>query len=198
MLYNITERFKNMDKMKYEMRYTSENSNSIHYYHDRLPLSFVITEDKTLKYLRIDDIEFKKHRENVTDEFIGRLEDITRDKVLTIDDLIDSLLSDFREFKPSQTDKHFLAFNTKFELEKDSIMVKLQLEKDYITLEVNNYLNNDYQKEILNFTGIRNSNIMDIYDSVVNKVIKFHNDLIQLDNNVFDTVSELLLSEKEN
>lgn len=186
-----------MDKMKYEMRYASENSNSIHYYHDKLPLSFVITEDRTLKYLRIDDIEFKKHRENVTDEFIGRLEDITRDKVSTVDDLIDSLLSDFREFNPSQTDKHFLAFNTKFELEKDSIMVKLQLEKDYITLEVNNYLNDDYQKEILNFTGIKNSNIMDIYNSVVNKVIKFHNDLIQLDNNVFDTVSELLLSEKE-
>ena len=186
-----------MDKIKYEMRYASENSNSIHYYHDKLPLSFVITEDKTLKYLRIDDIEFKKHRENVTDEFIGRLEDITRDKVSTIDDLIDSLLSDFREFKPSQTDKHFLAFNTKFELEKDSIMVKLQLEKDYITLEVNNYLNDDYQKEILNFTGIRNSNIIDIYNSVVNKLIKFHSDLIKLDNNVFDTVSELLLSEKE-
>lgn len=187
-----------MDKMKYEMRYASENSNSIHYYHDKLPLSFVITEDKTLKYLRIDDIEFKKHRENVTDEFIGRLEDITRDKVSTIDDLIDSLLSDFREFKPSQTDKYFLAFNTKFELEKDSIMVKLQLEKDYITLEVNNYLNDDYQKEILNFTGIRNSNIMDIYNNVVNKIIKFHDDLIQLDNDVFDTISELLLSEKEN
>lgn len=186
-----------MDKMKYEMRYASENSNSIHYYHDKLPLSFVITEDRTLKYLRIDDIEFKKHRENITDEFIGRLEDITRDKVSTIDDLIDSLLSDFREFKPSQTDKHFLAFNTEFTLEKDSIMVKLQLEKDYITLEVNNYLNDDYQKEILNFTGIRNSNIMDIYNSVVNKLIKFHSDLIQLDNNVFDTVSELLLSEKE-
>lgn len=187
-----------MDRMKYEMRYVSEDSNSIHYYHDKLPLSFVITEDRTLKYLRIDDIEFKKHRENVTDEFIGRLEDITRDKVSTIDDLIDSLLSDFREFKPSQTDKHFLAFNTKFELEKDSIMVKLQLEKDYITLEVNNYLNNDYQKEILNFTGIRNSNIMDIYNNVVNKIIKFHDDLIQLDNDVFDTISELLLSEKEN
>lgn len=187
-----------MDKMKYEMRYTSENSNSIHYYHDRLPLSFVITEDKTLKYLRIDDIEFKKHRENVTDEFIGRLEDITRDKVLTIDDLIDSLLNDFREFKPSQTNKHFLAFNTKFELEKDSIMVKLQLEKDYITLEVNNYLNDDYQKELLNFTGIKNSNIMSIYNNVVNKIIKFHSDLIQLDNDVFDTISELLLSEKEN
>lgn len=186
-----------MDKMKYEMRYASENSNSIHYYHDKLPLSFVITEDRTLKYLRIDDIEFKKHRENVTDEFIGRLEDITRDKVSTIDDLIDSLLSDFREFKPSQIDKHVLAFNTEFTLEKDSIMIKLQLEKDYITLEVNNYLNDDYQKELLNFTGIRNSNIMDIYNSVVNKVIKFHNDLIQLDNNVFDTVSELLLSEKE-
>lgn len=186
-----------MDRIKYEMRYTYENTNSVYYKHDDLPLSFVITEDKTLKYLRIDDIEFKKHRENVTDEFIGRLEDITRDKVSTIDDLIDSLLSDFREFKPSQTDKHFLAFNTKFELEKDSIMVKLQLEKDYITLEVNNYLNDDYQKELLNFTGIRNSNIMDIYNSVVNKVIKFHNDLIQLDNNVFDTVSELLLSEKE-
>lgn len=183
--------------MKYEMRYASENSNSIHYYHDRLPLSFVITEDKTLKYLRIDDIEFKKHRENVTDEFIGRLEDITRGKVSTIDDLIDSLLNDFREFKPSQTDKHFLAFNTEFTLEKGSIMVKLRLEKDCIMLEVNNYLNDDYQKEILNFSGIRNSNIMDIYNSVVNKVIKFHNDLIQLDNNVFDTVSELLLSEKE-
>ena len=77
-------------------------------------------------------------------------------------------------------------------------MVKLQLEKDYITLEVNNYLNDDYQKEILNFTGIRNSNIMSIYNNVVNKIIKFHSDLIQLDNNVFDTVSELLLSEKEN
>lgn len=186
-----------MDKIKYEMRYASENSNSIHYYHDKLPLSFVITEDKTLKYLRIDDIEFKKHRENVTDEFIGRLEDITRDKVSTIDDLIDSLLSDFREFKPSQTDKHVLAFNAEFTLEKDSIMVKLQLEKDYITLEVNNYLNDDYQKEILNFTGIKNSNIMSIYNNVVNKIIKFHSDLIQLDNNVFDTVSELLLSEKE-
>lgn len=186
-----------MDRMKYEMRYASENSNSIHYYHDRLPLSFVITEDKTLKHLRIDDVEFKQEKENVTDGFIGRLEDITRDKVSTIDDLIDSLLNDFREFKPTQNDKHVLAFNTEFTLEKDSIMVKLQLEKDYITLEVNNYLNNDYQKEILNFTGIRNSNIMDIYNSVVNKVIKFHNDLIQLDNNVFDTVSELLLSEKE-
>ena len=186
-----------MDKMKYEMRYASENSNSIHYYHDKLPLSFVITEDRTLKYLRIDDIEFKKHRENITDEFIGRLEDITRDKVSTIDDLIDSLLSDFREFKPSQTDRHVLAFNAEFTLEKDSIMVKLQLEKDYITLEVNNYLNDDYQKEILNFTGIKNSNIMSIYNNVVNKIIKFHSDLIQLDNNVFDTVSELLLSEKE-
>ena len=186
-----------MDKMKYEMRYASENSNSIHYYHDRLPLSFVITEDKTLKHLRIDDVEFKQEKENVTDGFIGRLEDITRDKVSTIDDLIDSLLSDFREFKPSQTDRHVLAFNTEFTLEKDSIMVKLQLEKDYITLEVNNYLNDDYQKEILNFTGIKNSNIMSIYNNVVNKIIKFHSDLIQLDNNVFDTVSELLLSEKE-
>ena len=181
-----------MDKMKYEMRYASENSNSIHYYHDKLPLSFVITEDKTLKYLRIDDIEFKKHRENVTDEFIGRLEDITRDKVSTIDDLIDSLLSDFREFKPSQTDKHFLAFNTKFELEKDSIMVKLQLEKDYIMLEVNNYLNDDYQKEILNFTGIKNSNIMFIYNNVVNRLIEFHSNLIHLDNNIFNETLELL------
>ena len=187
-----------MDKMKYEMRYASENSNSIHYYHDRLPLSFVITEDKTLKHLRIDDVEFKQEKENVTDGFIGRLEDITRDKVSTIDDLIDSLLSDFREFKPTQTDRHVLAFNTEFTLEKDSIVVKLKLEKDYITLEVNNYLDDDYQKEILNFTGIKNSNIMSIYDNVVNKVVKFHSDLIQLDNSVFDTVSELLLNEKEN
>lgn len=187
-----------MDRMKYEMRYTYENTNSVYYRHDNLPLSFIITEDKTLKHLRIDDIEFKKHRENVTDEFISRLEDITRNKVSIIDELIDGLLNDFREFKPTQTDRHVLAFNTEFTLEKDSIMVKLQLEKDYITLEVNNYLNNDYQKEILNFTGIRNSNIMNIYNSVVNKVIKFHNDLIQLDNNVFDTVSELLLNEKEN
>ena len=112
--------------------------------------------------------------------------------------MVDGLLNDFREFKPSQTDKHFLAFNTEFTLEKDSIMVKLRLEKDCAMLEVNNYLNDDYQKEILNFTGIKNSNIMDIYNSVVNKLIKFHSDLIQLDNNVFDTVSELLLSEKEN
>ena len=186
-----------MDKMKYEMRYVSENSNNIHYYHDRLPLNFVITEDETLKHLRIADVEFKQEKENVTDEFIGRLEDITRDKVSTIDELIDGLLNDFREFKPTQTDKHVLAFNTEFTLEKDSIMVKLQLEKDYITLEVNNYLNDDYQKELLNFSGIKNSNIMFIYNNVVNKVIKFHSDLIQLDNSVFDTVSELLLSEKE-
>lgn len=182
-----------MDRIKYEMRYTYENTNDIYYRHDKLPLSFVITEDKTLKYLRIADVWFKQEKENVTDEFIGKLEDITRDKVSTIDDLIDGLLSDFREFKSSQTDKHFLAFNTEFTLEKDSIMVKLRLEKDYITLEVNNYLNDDYQKEILNFTGIRNSNIMDIYNSVVNKVIKLHSDLIQLDNSVFDTVSEILL-----
>lgn len=186
-----------MERMKYEMRYSSENSNSIHYYHDRLPLSFVITEDKTLKYLRINDVEFKQEKENITDDFIGRLEDITRNKVSITDDLIDSLLSDFREFKPTQTDKHVLAFNTEFTLEKDSIVVKLKLEKDYIILEVTNYLDDNYQKEILNFTGIKNSNIMSIYNNVVNKVIKFHSDLIQLDNNVFDAVSELLLSEKE-
>lgn len=183
-----------MDRIKYEMRYTYENTNDIYYRHDKLPISFVITEDKTLKFLRIDDVEFKQEKEDVTDEFIGRLEDITRDKVSTIDDLIDSLLSDFREFKPTQTDKHILAFNTELTLEKDSIMVKLQLEKDYITLEVNNYLNDDYQKEILNFTGIKNSNIMDIYNNVVNKIIKFNSDLIQLDNSVFGTVSELLLN----
>lgn len=183
-----------MDRMKYEMRYTYENTNSVYYKHDDLPISFIITEDGTLQFLNIDCVGFKPDKENVTDEFIGRLEDITRDKVSTIDDLIDSLLSDFREFKPSQTDEHILAFNTELTLEKDSIMVKLQLEKDYITLEVNNYLNDDYQKELLNFTGIKNSNIMNIYNSVVNKVIKFHNDLIQLDNNVFDTVSELLLN----
>ena len=181
-----------MDRMKYEMRYASENGNSIHYYHDRLPLSFVVTEDKTLKHLRIDDVEFKQEKENVTDGFIGRLEDITRDKVSTIDDLIDSLLSDFREFKPSQTDKHVLAFNTEFTLEKDSIMIKLQLEKDYITLEVNNYLNDDYQKEILNFTGIKNSNIMFIYNNVVNKLIEFHSNLIHLDNSIFNETLELL------
>lgn len=187
-----------MDRMKYEMRYTYENSRSVYYKHDDLPISFIITEDGTLQFLNIDCIGFKPEKENVTDGFIGRLEDIIRDKVSTIDDLIDSLLSDFREFKPSQTNKHFLAFNTKFELEKDSIMVKLQLEKDYITLEVNNYLNDDYQKELLNFTGIKNSNIMSIYNNVVNKIIKFHDDLIQLDNDVFDTISELLLSENEN
>lgn len=186
-----------MDRMKYEMRYTYENTNSVYYRHDNLPISFIITEDRTLQFLNIDCVGFKPDKENVTDEFIGRLEDITRDKVSIIDELIDGLLNDFREFKPTQTDKHVLAFNTEFTLEKDSIMVKLQLEKDYITLEVNNYLNDDYQKEILNFTGIRNSNIMDIYNSVVNKLIKFHSDLIKLDNNVFDTVSELLLSEKE-
>ena len=186
-----------MDRVKYEMRYTYENTNDIYYRHDNLSISFIITEDGTLQFLNIDCVGFKPDKENVIDEFIGKLEDVARNKVSITDDLIDSLLNDFREFKPTQTDKHFLAFNTKFELEKDSIMVKLQLEKDYITLEVNNYLNDDYQKEILNFTGIRNSNIMDIYNSVVNKVIKFHNDLIQLDNNVFDTVSELLLSEKE-
>lgn len=184
--------------MKYEMRYTYENTNDIYYRHDKLPISFVTTEDKTLKYLRIADVEFKQEKENVTDEFIGKLEDVARNKVSITDDLIDSLLSDFREFKPAQTDKHVLAFNTEFTLEKDSIMIKLRLEKDYITLEVNNYLNDDYQKEILNFTGIKNSNIMSIYDNVVNKVVKFHSDLIQLDNSVFDTVSELLLSEKEN
>ena len=183
--------------MKYEMRYTYENTNSVYYRHDNLPISFIITEDKTLKHLRIDDVEFKKYRENVTDEFIGKLEDVARNKVSITDDLVDRLLNDFREFKPTQTDKHILAFNTEFTLEKDSIMVKLQLEKDYITLEVNNYLNDDYQKELLNFTGIKNSNIMSIYNNVVNKIIKFHSDLIQLDNNVFDTVSELLLSEKE-
>ena len=186
-----------MDRMKYEMRYTYENTNDIYYQHDKLPISFIITEDGTLQFLNIDCVGFKPDKENVTDEFIGKLEDVARNKVSITDDLIDSLLNDFREFKPTQTDKHVLAFNTEFTLEKDSIMVKLQLEKDYITLEVNNYLNDDYQKEILNFTGIKNSNIMSIYDNVVNKVIKFHNDLIQLDNNVFDTVSELLLSEKE-
>ena len=187
-----------MDRMKYEMRYTYENTNSVYYKHDDLPISFIITEDGTLQFLNIDCVGFKPDKENVTDEFISRLEDITRNKVSIIDELIDGLLNDFREFKPTQTDRHVLAFNTEFTLEKDSIIVKLQLEKDYITLEVNNYLNDDYQKELLNFTGIRNSNIMDIYNSVVNKVIKFHNDLIQLDNSVFDTVSELLLSEKEN
>ena len=35
---------------------------------------------------------------------------------------------------------------------------------------------------------------MDIYDNIVNKLIKFHSDLIQLDNNTFDTVLELLLN----
>lgn len=183
-----------MDRMKYEMRYTYENINSVYYKHDDLPISFIITEDGTLQFLNIDCVGFKPDKENVTDEFIGKLEDVARNKVLTIDDLIDSLLNDFREFKPTQNDKHVLAFNTEFTLEKDSIMVKLQLEKDYITLEVNNYLNNDYQKEILNFTGIKNSNIMDIYDSVVSKIIKFHSDLIQLDNSVFGTISELLLN----
>lgn len=183
-----------MDRVKYEMRYTYENSRSVYYKHDDLPLCFVITEDGTLQFLNIDCIEFKPDRENVTDEFIGKLEDIARNKVSITDDLIDGLLNDFREFKPAQTNKHVLAFNTEFILEKDSIMIKLQLEKDYITLEVNNYLNDDYQKEILNFTGIKNSNIMSIYDNVVNKVVKFHSDLIQLDNSVFDTVSELLLN----
>lgn len=183
-----------MDRIKYEMRYVSESSNNIHYYHDRLPLSFIITEDRTLQFLNIDCVGFKPDKENVTDEFIGKLEDVARNKVSIIDELIDGLLNDFREFKPTQTDKHVLSFNTEFTLEKDSIMVKLQLEKDYITLEVNNYLNDDYQKEILNFTGIRNSNIMDIYDNVVSKLIKFHSDLIQLDNSVFGTVSELLLN----
>lgn len=187
-----------MDRTKYEMRYTYENSRSVYYKHDDLPLSFIITKDGTLQFLNIGCVGFKPDKENVTDEFIGKLEDVARNKVLTTDDLIDSLLNDFREFKPSQTDEHILAFNTELTLEKDSIMVKLQLEKDYITLEVNNYLNDDYQKEILNFTGIKNSNIMDIYDNVVNKIIKFHIDLIQLDNSVFDTVSELLLNEKEN
>lgn len=186
-----------MDRTKYEMRFTYENNRSVYYRHDNLPISFIITEDGTLQFLNIDCVGFKSEKENVTDEFIGKLEDVARNKVSITDDLIDGLLNDFREFKPTQTDKHILAFNTEFTLEKDSIMVKLQLEKDYITLEVNNYLNDDYQKEILNFTGIRNSNIMDVYNSVVNKLIKFHNDLIQLDNNVFDTVSELLLSEKE-
>ena len=181
-----------MDRVKYEMRYTYENTNSVYYRHDNLPISFIITEDGTLQFLNIDCVGFKPDKENVTDEFIGRLEDITRDKVSTIDDLIDSLLGDFREFKPEQTNEHILAFNTEFTLEKDSIMVKLKLEKDYITLEVNNYLNYDYQKEILNFTGIRNSNIMDIYNSVVNKLIKFHSDLIQLDNNIFNTVTEFM------
>ena len=186
-----------MDRMKYEMRYTYENTNDIYYQHDKLPISFIITEDGTLQFLNIDCVGFKPDKENVTDEFIGKLEDVARNKVSITDDLIDSLLSDFREFKPTQTDKHVLAFNTELTLEKDSIAVKLKLEKDYIILEVNNYLNDDYQKELLNFTGIKSSNIMSIYDNVVNKVIKFHNDLIQLDNNVFDTVSELLLSEKE-
>ena len=187
-----------MDKLKYTIKYVSNDMEDKSYYHDKLPLSFVITEDKTLKFLRIADVGFKPDKENVTDEFISKLEDVARNKVSITDDLIDELLNDFREFKPTQTDKHVLAFNTEFTLEKDSIMVKLQLEKDYITLEVNNYLNDDYQKEILNFTGIKNSNIMDIYDNVVNKIIKFHSDLIQLDNSVFDTVSELLLNEKEN
>lgn len=187
-----------MDRIKYEMRYTYENTNSVYYKHDNLPISFIITEDKILKYLRIADVEFKQEKENVTDEFIGKLEDVARNKVSITDDLVDRLLSDFREFNPTQTDRHVLAFNTEFTLEKDSIMVKLQLEKDYITLEVNNYLNDDYQKELLNFTGIKNSNIMSIYNNVVNKIIKFHGDLIQLDNSVFDTVSELLLNEKEN
>lgn len=186
-----------MDKLKYTIKYVSNDMEDKSYYHDKLPLSFVITEDKTLKHLRIDDVEFKPDKENVTDEFIGKLEDVARNKVSITDDLIDGLLNDFREFKPTQTDKHVLAFNTEFTLEKDSIMIKLQLEKDYITLEVNNYLNDDYQKELLNFTGIKNSNIMSIYNNVVNKIIKFHGDLIQLDNSVFDKVSELLLSEKE-
>lgn len=186
-----------MDKLIYTIKYVSNDMEDKLYYHDRLPLSFVITEDKTLKHLRIDCVGFKPDKENVTDEFIGKLEDVARNKVSITDDLVDGLLNDFREFKPTQTDKHVLAFNTEFTLEKDSIMVKLQLEKDYITLEVNNYLNDDYQKELLNFTGIKNSNIMSIYNNVVNKIIKFHSDLIQLDNNVFDTVSELLLSEKE-
>lgn len=186
-----------MDRMKYEMRYTYENSRSVYYKHDDLPLCFIITKDGTLQFLNIDCVGFKPDKENVTDEFIGQLEDVARNKVSITDDLVDGLLNDFREFKPTQTDKHVLAFNTEFTLEKDSIMVKLQLEKDYIILEVTNYLDDNYQKEILNFTGIKNSNIMDIYNSAVNKVIKFHSDLIQLDNNVFDTVSELLLSEKE-
>lgn len=183
-----------MDRMKYEMRYTYENTNSVYYKHDDLPISFIITEDRTLQFLNIDCVGFKPDKENVTDEFIGKLEDVARNKILITDDLIDGLLNDFREFKPTQTDKHVLAFNTEFTLEKDSIMVKLKLEKDYITLEVNNYLNNDYQKEILNFTGIRNSNIMDIYDNIVNKLTEFYSNLIHLDNNVFDTVSELLLN----
>lgn len=183
-----------MDRMKYEMRYTYENTNSVYYKHDDLPISFIITEDRTLQFLNIDCVGFKPDKENVTDEFIGKLEDVARNKILITDDLIDGLLNDFREFKPTQTDKHVLAFNTEFTLEKDSIMVKLKLEKDYITLEVNNYLNNDYQKEILNFTGIRNSNIMDIYDNIVNKLTEFYSNLIHLDNDVFDTVSELLLN----
>ena len=184
--------------MKYEMRYTYENTNSVYYRHDNLPISFIITEDGTLQFLNIDCVGFKSEKENVTDEFIGKLEDVARNKVSITDDLVDRLLNDFREFKPEQTNEHILAFNTELTLEKDSIVVKLKLEKDYITLEVNNYLNDDYQKELLNFTGVKNSNIMDIYNNVVNKLIEFHGNLIQLDNSVFDTVSELLLSEKEN
>jgi len=66
-----------MDKLNYTIRYTSYDNEDKLYVHDKLPLSFVLTENRTLKNLNILDVQFDIVREDITDEAIAELEEIT-------------------------------------------------------------------------------------------------------------------------
>lgn len=180
-----------MDKLHYNMKYVSENSDDILFNHDRLPISFTITEDKVLKHLDISGIMFPHEKEDVTEEFIDKLENLASLKVSIIEGLLDNLISEFKSLKSKPIDKNILAFNTTLEIEKNDYSIRLELEKDFIMLHVNNYLTDDYEKCLLNFTEYQFSNIVEIY----NKCIKMLSDLQirfnELDNELFEQVTEV-------
>ena len=88
-----------MDKLKYTIKYVSNDTEDKFYNHDKLPLSFTLTEDRTLKMLSILDTYFDVEKKNVTDEFISKLEEIAYSVVDSFNTVLEDVVDKFEKLE---------------------------------------------------------------------------------------------------
>lgn len=180
-----------MDKLKYTIKYVSNDTEDKYYSHDKLPLSFTLTEDRTLKMLSILDTYFDVEKKNVTDEFISKLEEIAYNVVDSFNTVLEDVVDKFEKLELKEEKRYNNVVNSDITFGKDYYTIKVSIEKDYVNLYVYDLLGDDSEKYILNLSGLKNPNTNQVYMCAVSLLMDLYNFTNTLSTNLYYDVNKL-------
>jgi hypothetical protein len=180
-----------MDKLNYTIRYTSYDNEDKLYVHDKLPLSFVLTENRTLKNLNILDVQFDIVREDITDEAIAELEEITCEAIENYSIVLEEVVNKFQALELKEEKVISNVTNSEIEFTKDYYSIKVSIEKGYVTLYVYDNLNDDSNKYVLNLWGLKKPNTQEVFNNAVSLLFDFYNFTNTLSINLWYDVNKL-------